>query len=171
MYVLRETDAVRIVNVTMVKQKSTMIYRRNLLLLLTLGLFSQEVNGFISQARICAKKPFVRSMEAVKHLSCDSRQRTNLRMSLYDEGEGDRQRTELTNKVLKASRSSFRHVEGHTFRLLDEQPMLAMALFIGVGLLVMYMTGFAFLGGYISSPNPLENGAVPYWDEDLSTMP
>lgn len=155
----------------MVNQKSTMIRNRSLLLVLTLGLISQRANGFIPSAKIRTQIPFAKSIKAVEPLSNDSMRRTNhLCMSLYDDGEGDRRRTELTNKALKASRTSFRHVEDNTFRLLDEQPMLAMAIFVGLGLLVMYISGFAVLGGYMSSPNPMENGAVPYWDEDLSNL-
>lgn len=158
--------------INMVNQKSTMICNRNLLVVLALGLISQGANGFIPSATIRTKKSLVKSIKAVEPLSYDSMRRTNhiTCMSLYDDGEGDRRRTELTNKALKASRTSFRHVENNTFRLLDEKPMLAMAIFVGLGLLVMYISGFAVLGGYMSSPNPMENGAVPYWDDDLSNL-
>lgn len=81
--------------------------------------------------------------------------------------EDERKREELTNAVLNASRSSFQNVEGKAFNLLEENPLLAFLIFVALGLVVAYISGFIFLGGYISSANPVENGAIPYWDEQL----
>jgi hypothetical protein len=88
----------------------------------------------------------------------------------HDENEEQRRRIELTNSFLKASRSSFKKVEGATDSLLDKNPVIAMMIFLGAGLLVAYVSGFAILDGYIDVSNPMDNAAVPYWDEDLATM-
>ena len=80
-----------------------------------------------------------------------------------------RRRMELTNNFLKASRTSFKNFEGATDSLLDKNPFVAIIIFFGIGLFVAYVSGFAILDGYIDSSNPMDNGAVPYWDEDLST--
>lgn len=87
----------------------------------------------------------------------------------HDENEDERRRIELTNSFLKASRTSFKNFEGATDSLLDKNPLIAFGIFIGLGLLVAYISGFAILDGYIDSTNPLDNAAVPYWNEDLST--
>mmetsp|Transcript_28582 Transcript_28582/g.40435 ORF Transcript_28582/g.40435 Transcript_28582/m.40435 type:complete len:202 (-) Transcript_28582:323-928(-) len=81
--------------------------------------------------------------------------------------EEEKKRHELANAVLNASRNSFQNVEGNASQLLERQPLIALLIFIGVGLIVAYVSGFIFLGGYMSSPNPVENGAIPYWDEQL----
>ena len=75
---------------------------------------------------------------------------------------------QVANTILKHSRLSFRNVEGLTDDLLSNHPILAVGGFLGVVLLIAYMSGFVILDGYISSVNPLENGAVPYWDEDVA---
>lgn len=87
----------------------------------------------------------------------------------HDENEDERRRIELTNSFLKASRTSFKNFEGATDSLLDKNPLIAFGIFIGLGLFVAYISGFAILDGYIDSTNPLDNAAVPYWNEDLST--
>jgi hypothetical protein len=75
---------------------------------------------------------------------------------------------QVANTILKHSRLSFRNVEGLTDDLLSNHPILAVGVFLGFVLLIAYMSGFVILDGYISSVNPLENGAVPYWDEDVA---
>ena len=87
----------------------------------------------------------------------------------HDESEDERRRIELTNSFLKASRTSFKNFEGATDSLLAKNPLIAFGIFIGLGLFVAYVSGFAILDGYIDSTNPLDNAAVPYWNEDLST--
>ena len=89
----------------------------------------------------------------------------------HDENEDQRRRKELTNSFLKASRSSFKKVEGATDSLLAQKPVIAMMIFLGAGLLVAYVSGFAILDGYIDVSNPMDNAAVPYWDEDLASLP
>lgn len=69
------------------------------------------------------------------------------------------------NNVLKSSRSSFKNVEQLTFRLLNRQPLVALAIFLVSGALFAYTLGFFILEGYIDNLNPAENDAVPYWDE------
>jgi len=82
-----------------------------------------------------------------------------------DEDATNRQRMEIFYNILNEGTASFRFIETRTSRLLSNNPILAFAIFVVMGLFVAYMTGFFFLGGYISSPNPIENGAVPYWEE------
>mmetsp|Transcript_18248 Transcript_18248/g.21065 ORF Transcript_18248/g.21065 Transcript_18248/m.21065 type:complete len:196 (-) Transcript_18248:57-644(-) len=74
---------------------------------------------------------------------------------------------DVINSILKDSRCSYKNVEKNTYMLLSKQPVIAFAIFIGMGLIVAYMLGFFFLGGYITSGNPYENGAIPYWEEDI----
>eukprot|EP00587_Corethron_hystrix_P012755 CAMPEP_0113314400 /NCGR_PEP_ID=MMETSP0010_2-20120614/10472_1 /TAXON_ID=216773 ORGANISM="Corethron hystrix, Strain 308" /NCGR_SAMPLE_ID=MMETSP0010_2 /ASSEMBLY_ACC=CAM_ASM_000155 /LENGTH=171 /DNA_ID=CAMNT_0000170671 /DNA_START=79 /DNA_END=594 /DNA_ORIENTATION=- /assembly_acc=CAM_ASM_000155 len=74
---------------------------------------------------------------------------------------------EKTNGVLSEMRSNFNYFEGVTFKLLSKQPVLAFAIFVAAGFFVAYMLGMMFLQGYINSPNPLENGEIPYWDEEI----
>lgn len=83
---------------------------------------------------------------------------------------GPNKQIESINNFIRATRSSFRNVEGNTFRLLSQQPLVALVIFVVAGLFVAYISGFVILGGYISSPNPLENAEVPYWDDDLSIL-
>ena len=71
------------------------------------------------------------------------------------------------NHVLRASQKSFKHVESGTNRLLNRQPLIALAIFIGAGAMVAYMMGTIFLGGYIETWNPAENDVVPYWDDPV----
>lgn len=71
------------------------------------------------------------------------------------------------NSFLRASQRSFQNVESMTNRLLNRQPLVALALFVGAGALVAYLSGLVFLGGYIENWNPAENDAVPYWDEEI----
>ena len=84
-----------------------------------------------------------------------------------DGGEPDRRTTELVNSFLKASRSSFKNVETSTNQLLNAQPLVALSIFVGMGVLVAYILGFFFLGGYIETWNPVENDAIPYWDDEV----
>ena len=69
------------------------------------------------------------------------------------------------NSVLKNSQASFKNVEQLTFGLLQQRPFVALGIFLAAGALVAYLTGFFILDGYIDSLNPIENDAVPYWNE------
>lgn len=71
------------------------------------------------------------------------------------------------NRVLLASSKSFENVETATNSLLRQQPLVALAIFIGAGVMVAYMLGMFFLGGYIENWNPVENDVVPYWDDPV----
>ena len=71
------------------------------------------------------------------------------------------------NNFLRASQRSFQNVESMTDGLLTRQPLVALALFVGAGAFVAYLSGLIFLGGYIETWNPVENDAVPYWDEEI----
>lgn len=76
---------------------------------------------------------------------------------------------DATDTLYKASRNSFKNVESITMTLLNQQPLLAIGIFLTLGLIVAYGAGYCILCGYISSPNPLENGEVPYWDVEVSS--
>jgi hypothetical protein len=91
----------------------------------------------------------------------------NHQLEMMEQQQQQQRHVEITNNILKASRSSFRHVEGVTDSLLSDNPAIALGIFVGLGLIVAYISGFAILDGYMDSSNPLENGVVPYWDEDL----
>jgi len=67
--------------------------------------------------------------------------------------------------ILNEGTKSFRFIETRTSKLLSNNPIIALTIFVGVGLIVAYMTGAFFLKGYISSGNPYMNGAVPYWED------
>jgi len=71
----------------------------------------------------------------------------------------------IVEDAIKISASSFKFMEGKTVALLQKNPLVALAIFASAGLIVAYMLGFVFLEGYISSPNPYENGAVPYFED------
>ena len=98
--------------------------------------------------------------------SLSSRQ-SAFRLFYQDDNDGERQRIELANNFLRASRSSFKNVESITNYLLNENPAIAIGIFVTVGLVVAYMTGFFFLGGYIETWNPAENDSIPYWDDEV----
>lgn len=98
-------------------------------------------------------------------------ERTKLFYHDDDDDEGGRQRIKLANTFLKASHSSFKNIEGVTDSLLSNNPMIAILIFVGLGLLVAYISGFAILHGYIDSSFPMDNAAVPYWEEELPPMP
>lgn len=85
-------------------------------------------------------------------------------------GDEDPLLVDATNNFLKALRASFRTVEQPTTELLQKQPLIALALFVSVGLFLAYILGFIILDGCIESWNPAENGAVPYWDEEIHTI-
>jgi hypothetical protein len=87
-----------------------------------------------------------------------------------DDDENERQRIGMTSRLLKDAGSSFRNMQGKTDDLLEKQPFMALAIFLVVGLIAAYISGFAILGGYMSSANPAENGAIPYWDDELPPM-
>mmetsp|Transcript_26644 Transcript_26644/g.58650 ORF Transcript_26644/g.58650 Transcript_26644/m.58650 type:complete len:273 (-) Transcript_26644:537-1355(-) len=69
------------------------------------------------------------------------------------------------NTSLKASHSSFKHVESSTNSLLKGKPLVALGLFALAGVIVAYLSGFFFLEGYIENWNPVENDMIPYWDD------
>ena len=69
------------------------------------------------------------------------------------------------DNFLKANYDSFKNVEGLTNQVLQNNPLLAVGIFIGAGLFVAYLTGFLILDGNIESWNPAENGSIPYWEE------
>lgn len=71
------------------------------------------------------------------------------------------------NSFLRASHASFQHVETSTNQLLNRHPMIALAIFVGTGALVAYLTGLFFLGGYIETWNPVDNDSIPYWDDEI----
>lgn len=74
------------------------------------------------------------------------------------------------NTSIKASQSSFKYVEKTTFSLLGK-PLVALSLFAVAGILVAYLSGFFFLEGYIENWNPVENDAIPYWnDAEIHTI-
>ena len=79
----------------------------------------------------------------------------------------DEKQIEMANSFLRASRSSFKNVETMTDGLLKDQPLIAIGIFLGLGLMVAYISGFFFLGGYIETWNPAENDAIPYWDYEV----
>jgi len=81
-----------------------------------------------------------------------------------------KERIFVFNSILKEMRSSFQTVEIATFKLLSNQPVVAFAIFVVLGAFVAYLLGLVFLGGYISSGNPYENGAVPYWEEGMDIV-
>jgi len=86
----------------------------------------------------------------------------------YAQSEEPAQWVETTNAALGELRANFGGAERFVFRLLSRYPEVAFVIFVGAGLLVAYIVGMMFLGGYISDMNPLENGAVPYfWEEDI----
>jgi len=90
----------------------------------------------------------------------------------YNEAREDemKERIFAFNSILKEMRSSFQTIEIATFKLLSNQPAVAFTIFVALGLFVAYLLGLVFLGGYISSGNPYENGAVPYWEEGMDSM-
>jgi hypothetical protein len=78
--------------------------------------------------------------------------------------------TDSINTSIKASQSSFKYVEKTTFSLLGK-PLVALSLFAVAGILVAYLSGFFFLEGYIENWNPVENDAIPYWnDAEIHTI-
>ena len=82
-------------------------------------------------------------------------------------GEDSHGAARAISGALMESRRSFGHVEGSTYRLMSQRPAVALAIFVAAGAIVAYLSGLFFLGGYISSANPYENGAIPYWEEDV----
>jgi len=73
--------------------------------------------------------------------------------------------------LLKASHSSFKHIESLTNSLLTTNPLVAIAIFAVSGVLIAYLSGFFFLEGYIENWNPVENDMIPYWnDAEIHTI-
>lgn len=89
----------------------------------------------------------------------------NINQQQEDDDEQKKSYIEIFNGVLKETRTSFGYVEKASCSLLSKQPALAAIIFVSFGIFVAYLLGLLFLGGYISSANPYENGAVPYWDD------
>jgi hypothetical protein len=77
---------------------------------------------------------------------------------------------ETTNSVLRAMHNSFQNVEEIANTLLKEQPMVALGIFVSAGLVAAYLLGFLILDGCIESWNPNQNGAIPYWDDEILVM-
>lgn len=91
----------------------------------------------------------------------------------YDDREplqDNRMLIDVTNGVLQTASSSFKNVEGMANGLLKEQPVTALAIFVGAGVVTAYLTGLVILDGSIESLNPSQNGAIPYWDEEILVM-
>lgn len=75
----------------------------------------------------------------------------------------------LIQELLEISRLSFINVEQMSEDLFSRQPLIAFSIFIICGLLISYLLGIIFLDGYISSLNPIFNGIIPYWNDDIPT--
>lgn len=131
---------------------------------------------FVKHDPFCGENPNARARTRLSATPSEKdgepfiRTRNHFGLNLKEEEEenkSDGAIIDLINSIMKESRRSYAFIEGHTFRLLSKRPGVAFAIFVGMGLLVAYMMGFFFLEGYISSANPYENGAIPYWDEDV----
>ena len=83
--------------------------------------------------------------------------------SVNNEQKGER----IANAVLKSSQSSFKNVERKVDGLLEDNPIVALSIFVGAGCFVAYLTGLFFLGGYIEDLNPASNAKDPYWDDQI----
>jgi hypothetical protein len=86
------------------------------------------------------------------------------------ESEEDRWKIQVTNHVLRTLHYSFKNVEGTANGLLEENPLIAFAIFAGAGLVAAYLLGLLILDGCMESWNPIQNGVVPYWDEEILVM-
>jgi hypothetical protein len=86
------------------------------------------------------------------------------------EREEDRWKIQVTNTVLRTLHYSFKNVESAANGLLEEDPLIAFAIFAGAGLLAAYLLGLIILDGCMESWNPIQNGFVPYWDEEILVM-
>jgi hypothetical protein len=169
-----------IIQITMVTRNNSSIYYLIVSLLLYL---LQESDGFqpVASSTIIPKGSHSNLLEAASpnnycSLRNPSREngQTSIQLFYQDDdnnpdGAFDRQRDfELkVNSVLRASQSSFQHVEGLTNGMLKRHPMIALAIFVGTGTLIAYLTGLFFLGGYIETWNPVENDSIPYWDDEI----
>lgn len=120
----------------------------------TLALFYQEDRGDDRSQRLS----IVEEQELLEQQFQQQRQETTTASIEWERS---------INEMLRASQKSFQHVESGTNRLLNRQPLIALAIFVGAGILVAYMMGMIFLGGYIETWNPAENDVVPYWDDPV----
>lgn len=77
-----------------------------------------------------------------------------------------RQRFAPDQALFQGLMPSFKNVERLTEYLLNNQPLVATAVFLLAGLVTAYALGLVFLDGYISSLNPADNGGVPYFSPD-----
>eukprot|EP00567_Pseudictyota_dubia_P000631 CAMPEP_0197467872 /NCGR_PEP_ID=MMETSP1175-20131217/65793_1 /TAXON_ID=1003142 /ORGANISM="Triceratium dubium, Strain CCMP147" /LENGTH=221 /DNA_ID=CAMNT_0043003961 /DNA_START=72 /DNA_END=734 /DNA_ORIENTATION=- len=75
----------------------------------------------------------------------------------------------LTDSLIEKTHLSFKNVETMSENLFANRPLVALAIFVILGLTVAYLSGLVFLDGYISSLNPAQNGGVPYWNENVPT--
>ena len=91
-------------------------------------------------------------------------------MGLSGKEEEDRWKIQLTNNVLGALHYSFKNVENNANGLLEENPLVAFTIFAGAGLVTAYVLGLFILVGCMESWNPIQNGFVPYWDEEIHVM-
>jgi hypothetical protein len=82
----------------------------------------------------------------------------------------DRRKIQLTNQVLRALHYSFKNVENMANGLLEKDPLSALIIFVGAGLMAAYLLGLVILDGCMESWNPIQNGFVPYWDEEILVM-
>ncbi|CAB9528890.1 expressed unknown protein [Seminavis robusta] len=87
-----------------------------------------------------------------------------------EEDQRNRWKIQLTNSVLQILHNSFKNVEATANELLDEDPVTAFAVFVGAGLVAAYVLGLFILDGCMESWNPVQNGMVPYWDEEVLVM-
>ena len=88
----------------------------------------------------------------------------------YEPLQENRQLIQTTNSFLKAMHSSFQNVEGMANYLLQENPLVAISIFVTSGLVAAYALGFVLMDGDMESLNPAANGAIPYWDEEILVM-
>ncbi len=132
--------------------------------------------AFIATSTIVDLKPKPNTMQPT-YTSCPVLKQRSVEstLKLFYQDDDSREesierRRELERKInnfLRASQRSFQNVESITNRLLNHQPLLALALFVTAGALVAYLLGLVFLGGYIETWNPVDNDTIPYWDEEI----
>lgn len=150
--------------------------RRFHLLIAVCQLFFGVSDGFQSQGHISITSSPISGCwtRTISTDSCVRIQRPQFSSLYYREENGDgtdfltdKQNVEMANNFLRASRSSFKNFESLTIELLNRQPLLALTIFVGLGLMTAYMLGFLFLGGYMETWNPAENDSIPYWDDEV----
>ena len=124
----------------------------------------------LSTATLAATIPTTVIVGELQQLT-DLQQQTQYHQQQYQKEQNNKKDSgeymlmESINTSLKASHSSFKHIENLTYGLLTEKPLLALGIFFAAGLVVAYMIGFLFLDGYIESINPISNDMIPYWED------